>query len=194
MAKRVYKGDIPVNIKKAFAERLRYQRVKGRTNTDEYKRIMELRSRGEITRDIAESAFRVKKVSREISERDKLAKNIEYWKSKGLEYTSKFQRVLKKINRGEKVNAGELPRVRGYNLKKLKLESLLEQNKEYIYGEAKYSESDGVEMQVLSDLINKNQDMFARENIDMYIDLIETYAKSKSETVKKYDKYMGIKL
>ena len=192
--RRVYKGDIPRNVKKAFAERIRYARLKGETNTDEYKHIMELRSKGEITLDIAQNALRKrkKKVSHEtLTARDLMNIRRQKWIDKGLEYSTQYQSMLKKSMK-DNVSDGVLNTlfkdVDGYEEKQIRLNSLLEEHKEYIYkGATEGSEPD---MNIFEDIMEhtttQHDNMFDEKNIDKYINKLELYGKNKTELLNKY--------
>lgn len=197
--KRVYKGDIPRNVKKAFAERIRYARLKGETNTDEYKRIMELRSKGEITLDIAQNALRKrkKKVSHKtLTVRDLMNIRKQKWIDKGLEYSTQYQSMLKKSmkdNVSDDVLNTLFKDVDGYEEKQIRLNSLLEEHKEYIYkGATEGSEPD---TKIFEDIMNhsttQHDSMFNESNIDEYINKLELYGKNKTELLNKY--FGGIK-
>lgn len=188
MARRVYKGDIPLNVKKAFAERLRQARIKGETNTEEYKRIMGLRSRGEITEDIARTALRKRKVSFKTSEQEFLSR-ADYWKRHGLEFSTTFQNVMKRYREGrlQDINSA-LPRIRGQRLKKERLNALLEKNKEYIYQSA--MDDDEASNLLFDDIIDTNRDMFSSDNIDKYIKLLENYESDKNKVIENYKEAM----
>lgn len=191
MARRVYKGDIPLNVKKAFAERLRYARIQGQTQTKEYKHLMELRAKGEITEHIARTALRKRKVSRETfkTPEQKFLDRANYWKKHGLEFSTTYQIAMKKYNEGrlKDINSA-LPRIRGYNIKKERLSSLLEKNKEYIYEGAVQDEQ--ASNLLFDDMVDLNKDMFDSDNIDKYIKLLENYENDKRRVVEEYDRVM----
>lgn len=197
--KRVYKGDIPRNVKKAFAERIRYARLKGETNTDEYKHIMELRSKGEITLDIAQNALRKrkKKVSHEtLSVRDLMNIRRQKWIDKGLEYSTHYQSMLKKSmnnNLSDGVLNTLFKDVDGYEEKQIRLNSLLEEHKEYIYkGATDGSEPDQkIFEDIMEHTTTQHDSMFDEKNIDEYINKLELYGKNKTELLNKY--FGGIK-
>lgn len=192
--KRVYKGDIPRNVKKAFAERLRQQRLKGNTNTEEYKRIMRLRAEGNITLDIAQSAFRKrrKKVSREtLNARELMEVRKQEWVNKGLEFSTQYQSMLRKSmndNISDDILNTLFKSVYGYEEKQIRLNSLLEEHKEYIYKGA----MDGIEsdMKIFKDImghsLTQHDSMFSEQNIDKYIDKLELYGENKQEMLNKY--------
>ena len=192
--RRVYKGDIPRNVKKAFAERIRYARLKGETNTDEYKHIMELRSNGEITLDIAKNALRKrkKKVSHEtLSVRDLMNIRKQKWIDKGLEYSTQYQSMLKKSmkdNVSDSVLSTLFKDVEGYEEKQIRLNSLLEEHKEYIYKGA--TEGGEPDTKIFEDIMEhattQHDNMFDESNIDEYINKLELYGKNKSELLNKY--------
>lgn len=192
--KRVYKGEIPRKVKKAFAERLRYARLKGETNTAEYKHIMDLRSKGEITLDIAQNAFRrrKRKVSREtLSARDLMNIRKQKWIDKGLEYSSQYQSMLKKSmkdNVSDDVLNTLFKDVEGYKEKQIRLNSLLEEHKEYIYKGA--TEGSELDEKIFEDIMEhtstQHDSMFDESNIDEYIDKLELYGKNKTELLNKY--------
>ena len=192
--RRVYKGDIPRNVKKAFAERIRYARLKGETNTDEYKHIMELRSKGEITLDIAKNALRKrkKKVSHEtLSVRDLMNIRKQKWIDKGLEYSTQYQSMLKKSmkdNVSDSVLSTLFKDVEGYEEKQIRLNSLLEEHKEYIYKGA--TEGGEPDTKIFEDIMEhattQHDNMFDESNIDEYINKLELYGKNKSELLNKY--------
>lgn len=192
--KRVYKGEIPRKVKKAFAERLRYARLKGETNTAEYKHIMDLRSKGEITLDIAQNAFRrrKRKVSREtLSARDLMNIRKQKWIDKGLEYSSQYQSMLKKSmkdNVSDDVLNTLFKDVEGYKEKQIRLNSLLEEHKEYIYkGATEGSEPDEkIFEDIMQHTSTQHDSMFDESNIDEYIDKLELYGKNKTELLNKY--------
>lgn len=191
---RVYKGEIPRKVKKAFAERLRYARLKGETNTAEYKHIMDLRSKGEITLDIAQNAFRrrKRKVSREtLSARDLMNIRKQKWIDKGLEYSSQYQSMLKKSmkdNVSDDVLNTLFKDVEGYKEKQIRLNSLLEEHKEYIYkGATEGSEPDEkIFEDIMEHTSTQHDSMFDESNIDEYIDKLELYGKNKTELLNKY--------
>lgn len=191
MARRVYKGDIPLNVKKAFAERLRQARIKGETETKEYKHIMELRSQGAITEHIARTALRKRKVSRETfkSPEQKFLERANYWKDHGLEFSQTYQSVMKQYRNGKlkDINSA-LPRIRGQSIKKERLNALLEKNKEYIYDGA--VQSDEASDLLFNDIIDTNRDMFNVDNIDKYIKLLEDYESDKYKVVEEYERAM----
>lgn len=191
---RVYKGEIPRKVKKAFAERLRYTRLKGETNTAEYKHIMDLRSKGEITLDIAQNAFRrrKRKVSHEtLSARDLMNIRKQKWIDKGLEYSTQYQSMLKKSMK-DNVSDGVLNTlfkdVEGYKEKQIRLNSLLEEHKEYIYkGASEGSEPDEkIFEDIMENTSSQHDSMFDESNIDEYIDKLELYGKNKIELLNKY--------
>ena len=187
--KRVYKGEIPRNVKKAFAERLRQARIKGETNTAEYKYIMDLRSKGEITLNIAQNALRKrkKKVSREaLSARDLMNIRKQTWIDRGLEYSTQYQSMLKKSmsdNVSDDVLNTLFKNVEGYEEKKIRLNSLLEEHKEYIYKGA--TEGNAPDEKIFEDImehsLTQHDSMFSESNIDEYIDKLELYGKNKTE-------------
>lgn len=192
--KRVYKGDIPRNVKKAFAERIRYARLKGETNTAEYKHIMELRAKGEITLDIAQNALRKrkKKVSHEtLTARDLMNIRRQKWIDKGLEYSTQYQSMLKKSMQ-DNVSDGVLNTlfkdVDGYEEKQIRLNSLLEEHKEYIYKGA--TDGNEPDEKIFEDIMKHttthHDNMFNKNNIDEYINKLELYGKNKKELLKKY--------
>lgn len=192
--KRVYKGEIPRKIKKAFAERLRYARLKGETNTAEYKHIMDLRSKGEITLDIAQNALRrrKRKVSHEtLSARDLMNIRKQKWIDKGLEYSTQYQSMLKKSMK-DNVSDGVLNTlfkdVEGYEEKQIRLNSLLEEHKEYIYkGATEGSEPDEkIFEDIMEHTTTQHDSMFDESNIDEYINKLELYSKNKTELLNKY--------
>lgn len=192
--KRVYKGEIPRKVKKAFAERLRQARLKGETGTAEYKHIMELRSKGEITLDIAQNALRKRKrkVSREtLSARDLMNMRKQNWIDKGLEYSTQYQSMLKKSmsdNVSDDVLNTLFKNVEGYEEKKIKLNSLLEEHKEYIYKGA--TEGNTPDEKIFEDImehsLTQHDSMFDDNNIDEYINKLELYGKNKTELLNKY--------
>lgn len=191
--KRVYKGEIPRKVKKAFAERLRQARIKGETNTAEYKYIMDLRSKGEITLDIAQNALRKrKKVSREtLSARDLMNMRKQNWIDRGLEYSTQYQSMLKKSmsdNVSDDVLNTLFKNVEGYEEKKIKLNSLLEEHKEYIYKGA--TEGNAPDEKIFEDImehsLTQHDSMFDENNIDEYIDKLELYGRNKTELLNKY--------
>lgn len=192
--RRVYKGDIPRNVKKAFAERIRYARLKGETNTDEYKHIMELRAKGEITLDIAQNALRKrkKKVSHEtLSVRDLMNIRKQKWIDKGLEYSTQYQSMLKKSmnnNLSDDVLNTLFKDVDGYEEKQIRLNSLLEEHKEYIYkGATEGSEPDEkIFEDIMEHTTTQHDNMFDENNIDKYINKLELYGKNKTELLNKY--------
>ena len=192
--KRVYKGEIPRKVKKAFAERLRYTRLKGETNTAEYKHIMDLRSKGEITLDIAQNALRrrERKVSCEtLSARDLMNIRKQKWIDKGLEYSTQYQSMLKKSMK-DNVSDGVLNTlfkdVEGYEEKQIRLNSLLEEHKEYIYkGATEGSEPDEkIFEDIMEHTTTQYDSMFDESNIDEYINKLELYGRSKTELLNKY--------
>lgn len=192
--RRVYNGDVPRNVQKSFAERIRYAKLKGETNTDEYKHIMELRAKGEITLDIAQNALRKrkKKVSHKtLTARDLMNIRKQKWIDKGLEYSTQYQSMLKKSMK-DNVSDGILNTlfkdVEGYEEKQIRLNSLLEEHKEYIYkGATEGSEPD---MKIFEDIMEHTttqyDSMFDESNIDKYINKLELYGKNKTELLKKY--------
>ena len=192
--KRVYKGEIPRKVKKAFAERLRQARIKGETNTAEYKYIMDLRSKGEITLDIAQNALRKrkKKVSREtLSARDLMNIRKQTWIDRGLEYSTQYQSMLKKSmsdNVSDDVLNTLFKNVEGYEEKKIRLNSLLEEHKEYIYKGA--TEGSTPDEKIFEDImehsLTQHDSMFDENNIDEYIDKLELYGRNKTELLNKY--------
>lgn len=192
--KRVYKGEIPRKVKKAFAERLRQARIKGETNTAEYKYIMDLRSKGEITLDIAQNALRKrkKKVSREtLSARDLMNIRKQTWIDRGLEYSTQYQSMLKKSmsdNVSDDVLNTLFKNVEGYEEKKIRLNSLLEEHKEYIYkGATEGSTPDGkIFEDIMKHSLTQHDSMFDENNIDEYIDKLELYGRNKTELLNKY--------
>lgn len=189
MARRVYKGDIPLNVKKAFAERLRQARIKGETNTEEYIHIMELRSQGAITETIARTALRKRKISHETfkTPEQKFLERANYWKRHGLEFSSTYQNAMKQYYKGEfKDISSALPRIRGLNLKKERLNALLEKNKEYIYEGAMQDEQ--ASDLLFNDIIDTNRDMFNVDNIDKYIKLLENYENDKQKVIENYER------
>lgn len=192
--KRVYKGEIPRKVQKAFAERLRQARIKGETNTAEYKYIMDLRSKGEITLDIAQNALRKrkKKVSREtLSARDLMNIRKQTWIDRGLEYSTQYQSMLKKSmsdNVSDDVLNTLFKNVEGYEEKKIRLNSLLEEHKEYIYKGA--TEGSTPDEKIFEDImehsLTQHDSMFDENNIDEYIDKLELYGRNKTELLNKY--------
>lgn len=191
MARRVYKGDIPLNVKKAFAERLRQARIKGETNTEEYRYIMDLRSQGAITEQIARTALRKRKVSHETkTPKQKFLERAEYWKRHGLEFSTTYQNAMKRFDEGrlKDINTA-LPRVRGIKLKKERLNALLEKNKEYIYEGAMQGEQ--ASDLLFNDIVDTNRDMFSDDNIDKYIKLLEDYENNKRKVLEEYERAMN---
>lgn len=192
--KRVYKGEVPRKVKKAFAERLRQARIKGETNTAEYKYIMDLRSKGEITLNIAQNAFRKrkKKVSREtLSARELMDIRKQTWIDRGLEYSTQYQSMLKKSmsdNVSDDVLNTLFINVEGYEEKKIRLNSLLEEHKEYIYKGA--TEGNAPDEKIFEDImehsLTRHDSMFSESNIDEYINKLELYGKNKTELLNKY--------
>ena len=190
--RRVYKGEIPRNIKKAFAERLRQARIKGETGTAEYKRIMELRSKGEITLDIAQNALRKhkRKVSREtLSPRELMERRKRDWTDKGLEYSTQYQSMLKKSLTANDKQLDELFKIpSGYEEKKIKLNSLLEEHKEYIYMGA--MQGDEADTAIFDDIMGHSMlhddNMFDESVIDTYISKLEQYGRNKQDMLRKY--------
>lgn len=190
--RRVYKGEIPRNIKKAFAERLRQARIKGETGTAEYKRIMELRSKGEITLDIAQNALRKhkRKVSREtLSPRELMERRKRDWIDKGLEYSTQYQSMLKKSLTANDKQLDELFKIpSGYEEKKIKLNSLLEEHKEYIYMGA--MQGDEADTAIFDDIMGHStlhdDNMFDESVIDTYISKLELYGRNKQDMLRKY--------
>lgn len=190
MARRVYKGDIPLNVKKAFAERLRQARIKGETNTEEYRHIMDLRSQGAITEQIARTALRKRKVSHETkTPEQKFLDRAEYWKRHGLEFSAAYQNAMKRFDEGrlKDINTA-LPRIRGIRLKKERLNALLEKNKEYIYEGA--MQDDQASDLLFNDIVDTNRDMFSGDNIDKYIKLLEDYENDKRKVLEEYERAM----
>lgn len=192
--RRVYKGDVPRNVQKSFAERIRYAKLKGETNTDEYKHIMELRSKGEITLDIAQNALRKrkKKVSHEtLTARDLMNIRKQKWIDKGLEYSTQYQSMLKKSmnnNLSDGVLNTLFKDVEGYEEKQIRLNSLLEEHKEYIYkGATEGSEPDEkIFEDIMEHTTTQHDSMFDENNIDKYINKLELYGKNKTELLNKY--------
>lgn len=190
--RRVYKGEIPRNIKKAFAERLRQARIKGETGTAEYKRIMELRSKGEITLDIAQNALRKRKrkVSREtLSPRELMERRKRDWIDKGLEYSTQYQSMLKKSLTATDKQLEDLFKIpSGYEEKKIKLNSLLEEHKEYIYMGA--MQGDSADTAIFDDIMGHSMlhddNMFDESVIDTYISKLEQYGRNKQDMLRKY--------
>lgn len=189
--RRVYSGNVPVKVKKAFAERLRQARVKGETGTAEYKHIMELRAQGAITEQIARNALRKRKVSSETfkNPEQEFLDRANYWKKWGLEMSSTYQRTMKLYREGKlKSIDTALPRVKGYSRKKERLSALIEANKEYIYEGA--SVGDSADKYIFEDIVDVNRDMFDKDVIDEYIKLFEDYEKNKKLVVAKYEAEM----
>lgn len=190
--RRVYKGEIPRNVKKAFAERLRQARIKGETGTTEYKHIMELRSKGEITLDIAQNALRKRKrkVSREtLSPRELMEQRKRDWIDKGLEYSTQYQSMLKKSLTATDKQLADLFKIpSGYEEKKIKLNSLLEEHKEYIYmGAMQGDESDtAIFDDIMGHSMLHDDNMFGESVIDTYISKLEQYGKNKQDMLRKY--------
>lgn len=192
--RRVYKGDVPRNVQKSFAERIRYAKLKGETNTDEYKHIMELRAKGEITLDIAQNALRKrkKKVSHEtLTARDLMNIRRQKWIDKGLEYSTQYQSMLKKSmnnNLSDGVLSTLFKDVEGYEEKQIRLNSLLEEHKEYIYkGATDGSEPDKkIFEDIMEHTTTQHDSMFDENNIDKYINKLELYGKNKTELLNKY--------
>lgn len=190
--RRIYKGEIPRNIKKAFAERLRQARIKGETGTAEYKHIMELRSKGEITLDIAQNALRKRKrkVSREtLSPRELMERRKRDWIDKGLEYSTQYQSMLKKSLTATDKQLDDLFKIpSGYEEKKIKLNSLLEEHKEYIYMGA--MQGDEADTAIFDDIMGHSMlhddNMFDESVIDTYISKLELYGKNKQDMLRKY--------
>lgn len=190
--RRIYKGEIPRNIKKAFAERLRQARIKGETGTAEYKRIMELRSKGEITLDIAQNALRKRKrkVSREtLSPRDLMERRKRDWIDNGLEYSTQYQAMLKKSLTATDNQLEDLFKIpSGYEEKKIRLNSLLEEHKEYIYMGA--MQGDEADTAIFDDIMGHSMlhddNMFDESVIDTYISKLEQYGKNKRDMLRKY--------
>lgn len=190
--RRVYKGEIPRNIKKAFAERLRQARIKGETGTAEYKRIMELRAKGEITLNIAQNALRKRKrkVSREtLSPRELLEQRKRQWIDKGLEYSTQYQSMLKKSLTATDKQLDDLFKIpSGYEEKKIKLNSLLEEHKEYIYTGA--MQGDSADTAIFDDIMGNSMlhddNMFDESVIDTYISKLEQYGRNKQDMLRKY--------
>lgn len=190
--KRVYKGEIPRNVKKAFAERLRQARIKGETGTTEYKRIMELRSKGEITLDIAQNALRKRKrkVSREtLSPRELMERRKRDWIDKGLEYSTQYQSMIKKsLTATDKQLPDLFKIISGYEEKKIKLNSLLEEHKEYIYMGA--MQGDEADTAIFDDIMGHSMlhddNMFDESVIDTYISKLEQYGRNKQDMLRKY--------
>lgn len=190
--KRVYKGEIPRNVKKAFAERLRQARIKGETGTTEYKRIMELRSKGEITLDIAQNALRKRKrkVSREtLSPRELMERRKRDWIDRGLEYSTQYQSMLKKSLTATDKQLEDLFKIpSGYEEKKIKLNSLLEEHKEYIYMGA--MQGDEADTAIFDDIMGHSMlhddNMFDESVIDTYISKLEQYGRNKQDMLRKY--------
>ena len=190
--RRVYKGEIPRNIKKAFAERLRQARIKGETGTAEYKRIMELHSKGEITLDIAQNALRKhkRKVSHEtLSPRELMERRKRDWIDKGLEYSTQYQSMLKKSLTANDKQLDELFKIpSGYEEKKIKLNSLLEEHKEYIYMGA--MQGDEADTAIFDDMMGHSMlhddNMFDESVIDTYISKLELYGRNKQDMLRKY--------
>lgn len=191
MARRVYKGDIPLNVKKAFAERLRQARIKGETNTEEYRHIMDLRSQGAITEQIARTALRKRKVSRETkTPEQKFLERAKYWKRHGLEFSTTYQNAMKRFDEGRLKDINTtLPRIRGTRLKKERLNALLEKNKEYIYEGAMQDEQ--ASNLLFDDIIDTNRDMFSDNNVDKYIKLLEDYENDKRKVLEEYERAMN---
>lgn len=190
--RRIYKGEIPRNVKKAFAERLRQARIKGETGTAEYKRIMELRAKGEITLDIAQNALRKRKrkVSREtLSPRDLMERRKRDWIDNGLEYSTQYQAMLKKSLVATDNQLEDLFKIpSGYEEKKIKLNSLLEEYKEYIYMGA--MQGDEADTAIFDDIMGHSMlhddNMFDESVIDTYIAKLEQYGKNKRDMLRKY--------
>lgn len=190
--RRVYKGEIPRNVKKAFAERLRQARIKGETGTAEYKRIMELRSKGEITLDIAQNALRKRKrkVSREtLSPRALMEQRKRQWIDKGLEYSTQYQSMLKKSLIATDKQLDDLFKIpSAYEEKKIKLNSLLEEHKEYIYMGA--MQGDEADTAIFDDIMGHStlhdDNMFDESVIDTYISKLEQYGRNKQDMLRKY--------
>lgn len=190
--RRVYKGEIPRNVKKAFAERLRQARIKGETGTTEYKRIMELRSKGEITLDIAQNALRKRKrkVSREtLSPRELMERRKRDWIDRGLEYSTQYQSMLKKSLTATDKQLEDLFKIpSGYEEKKIKLNSLLEEHKEYIYMGA--MQGDEADTAIFDDIMGHSMlhddNMFDESVIDTYISKLEQYGRNKQDMLRKY--------
>lgn len=187
--KRVYKGEISRKVKKAFAERLRQARIKGETNTAEYKYIMDLRSKGEITLDIAQNALRKRK-KKKLS-RDLMNIRRQTWIDRGLEYSTQYQSMLKKSmsdNVSDDVLNTLFKNVEGYEEKKIRLNSLLEEHKEYIYKGA--TEGNTPDEKIFEDImehsLTQHDSMFSESNIDEYINKLELYGKNKTELLNKY--------
>lgn len=190
--RRVYKGEIPRNVKKAFAERLRQARIKGETGTAEYKRIMELRAKGGITLDIAQNALRKRKrkVSREtLSPRELMERRKLDWINKGLEYSTQYQSMLKKSLTATDKQLEDLFKIpSGYEEKKIKLNSLLEEHKEYIYMGA--MQGDEADTAIFDDIMGHSMlhddNMFDESVIDTYISKLEQYGRNKQDMLRKY--------
>lgn len=188
--RRIYEAGVPRNIQKAFAERLRQQRLKGKTDTEEYKRIMQLRSEGKISEEIARTAFRIRKpkVSRETkSAKDLFEERRQWWINEGLEWSSTYQRQFKQAIAGYDVST-LLPILAkdSYKYKEEKLNALLEENKTYIYSGAQLM--DEASELIFEDMTSTTNKMFDKNNIDEYISILENYKQDKSAVIKAYKK------
>lgn len=191
--RKVYEAGVPKNIKKAFAERLRQQRLKGKTDTEEYKRIMQLRSEGRISEEIARTAFRIRKpkVLRETkSAKELFEERRQWWINEGLEWSSTYQRQFKQAIAGYDVST-LLPTLDkdSYKYKEEKLNALLEENKTYIYSGAQLM--DEASELIFEDMTDTGNKMFDENNIDEYISILENYKQDKSAVIKAYKKKKG---
>lgn len=191
--RRVYEAGVPRNIQKSFAERLRQQRLKGKTDTEEYKHIMQLRSEGKISEEIARTAFRIRKpkVSHETkSAKDLFEERRQWWINEGLEWSSTYQRQFKQAIAGYDVST-LLPILDkgSYKYKEERLNALLEENKTYIYSGAQLMDESS-EL-IFEDMTSTASKMFDKNNIDEYISILENYKQDKSAVIKAYKKKQG---
>ena len=186
-----YSSDVPRNVRKAFAERVRQARIHG--GGEEYEEIMKLKNSSvEITEEVARFALRKNKVSRETfkTAEEQFLDRVTYWKKHGLEASNRFQYTMKMYKEGKLKDISKaLPRLRGHNLKVERLNALLEETKEYIYDMA--SVGDEASNLLLNNMTDENKSMFDKDTIDDYIRLIEEYKENRYSMVERYNDYVN---
>lgn len=185
-----YNSDVPRNVRKAFAERVRQAKIRG--GGEEYEHLITRRMRGvEISLDVARFALRKRKVSRETlkTPEQQFLERAQYWRKHGLEASSRYQSTMKRYREGTLKNvARALPQVRGYKLKVERLNALLEELKEYIY---EMSTSDDEASKIALDaMTDDNRDMFDIDKVDDYITMLEQYKVNRHDMVEWYKDYV----
>lgn len=122
-------------------------------------------------------------MAKQSKEMKALKERIRYWKRKGYGESTYVQDVERRLREGIPFNVHNALRLKGKDIGDLKLNTLIERNKEYIY-----------ERRITGDFALSNKmstdDIFSDDKRDYWIELLKSYEEHSHKLVGDYEKYV----